>query len=181
MNADDLGSTLLAEMPPKLTGDSPMAGLGAALRRLREKAGLSQAQIQERAKLGASTVSDWEREVSAPHLDSLAAVLKALNLTLSDLAAALDEVNGRAPVASAGKPRMRWVSGLTLRPRFDLDSLTGFLYGLGLEDEQGRADFIASVEYTARKLGEAALRRVDEETAKANVLRFPERDPNEDE
>lgn len=156
-------------------------GLPAALELLRKQRKLKHAEVGERQGVSESTASRIETSADKLRLQTLGRHLEALGANLSDLAAALDEVNGRAPVASAGKPRMRWVSGLTLRQRFDLDSLTGFLYGLGLEDEQGRADFLASLEYTARKLGEAALRRVDEETAKANVLRFPERDPSEDE
>lgn len=156
-------------------------GIPAALLKLRRKSGQTQEQLAAKAGLDAAMLSRYERGAHLPALPTLDEILRALGASVADLAATLDEVNGRVPVASAGKARMRWVSGLTLRPRFDAETLAGFLHGLDPQDEQERADFVASVEYAARGLAGAALQRFDEERAKVNLLQFRGAPGNEEE
>lgn len=147
--------------PTVLTEATAFAGLGAALKRLRERSGLSQVALQKAAGLGASTVSDWERGVSAPHVESIAALLSAMGLTLHDLARALDEVVGSGPRVSSGRPNARWVAALSGRP-LDEDWLYGFAAGV-LEpgDAQAREDFVASVVTVAEELARRVLAEVD--------------------
>ena len=155
--------------------------LPEALELLRKQRKLKLAEVGERQGVSESTASRMESSADKLRLQTLGRHLEALGATLPDLVAALDEVNGRVPVASAGKARMRWVSGLTLRPRFDAETLAGFLHGLDPQDEQERADFVASVEYAARGLAGAALQRFDEERAKVNLLQFRGAPGNEEE
>lgn len=156
-----LGPTLAAMPAAVLTGPQAFEGLSAALRLLRERSGLSQVALQKAAKLGASTVSDWERGVSAPHVDSIAALLSAMGLGLHDLARALDEVNGRAPQLQRGRPNARWVAAMTGRI-LDEDLVFGLAGGwLDPGDAQAREDFVASVETVASELARRVVSEVD--------------------
>ena len=143
--------------------------LSEALALLRKQRGLKLAELGNRQGVTESTASRMESNAEALRVATLERHLAALGATYADLGAALDEVNG--VVRASGKPRPRWISGLTLRPRFDVDSLVGFLLGvLDPEDPAAGADFVASVEETARGLALEALRQA---TATANVLPHP--------
>jgi transcriptional regulator with XRE-family HTH domain len=161
---NELSFRFFAEEVIQLTETDHFARLGRALRQLREKAGLSQVALQAKAGLGASTVSDWERGVSTPHLDSVNSLLNAMGLNVFDLARALDQVDGtmKSP-DNAGQARPRWVSQFVLRPKFDVDTLYGYAFGvIAPEDPSARQDFIASVSAAATALAQEAVRLVEE-------------------
>lgn len=57
----------------------------ARLRALRERAGLSQQQLSDRAGVRKATVSDLERGVKSPSLSTLDAVAQALGVPPAEL------------------------------------------------------------------------------------------------
>jgi len=69
---------------------NPDPKLGAALKRLREDHGLSQEHVAWHANLSVSTLAKIEHAQTAPHWDSVMRILAALDVTLAELAAALD-------------------------------------------------------------------------------------------
>jgi predicted ATPase/transcriptional regulator with XRE-family HTH domain len=83
---------------------APVAEFGIVLKRLRLRAGLSQEQLAERARLGATTVGAYERgDRRAPYRDTLALIIEALSVTGEDrdeLVAAADEARRRRPRAT---------------------------------------------------------------------------------
>lgn len=56
----------------------PFTELGRALRALRESAGLSQADLARKARMGKSQISKYENGKELPKLDSLAKILEVL-------------------------------------------------------------------------------------------------------
>lgn len=68
----------------------PFAGLGAALARLRERAGFAtQTQASEALKIDKGQLSRWENESPRPSLENLGRVLVGYGANLADLVAAL--------------------------------------------------------------------------------------------
>ena len=80
--------------PPKHSG--PLQGLGPALRKLRERVPLTQAQVADRLETHQKAVSAWEndRNLQTRNLEKLLALYKA---TLSDLAELVDHPERAAP------------------------------------------------------------------------------------
>lgn len=66
----------------------------AALRLLRSKARMLQADVEKRAKIGAGKLSEYETGATTPRLESLFVILAAMGYDFRDLADALDEVQG---------------------------------------------------------------------------------------
>lgn len=52
---------------------------------LREKAGISQADLSARVRVNQTAVSQWERGVALPSCDKLPALAEALGCTINDL------------------------------------------------------------------------------------------------
>lgn len=75
---------------PNLPNSDDYAELGAALRRLRETAGLTQAQLAERVGVRSQFVSAVERGERGPRWDTLRRWLAACGATLRDLADVLE-------------------------------------------------------------------------------------------
>lgn len=69
---------------------NPDPKLAAILKRLREERGLSQEHVAWHANISVSTLAKIEHAQTAPHWDSVIRILKALDVTLAGLAAALD-------------------------------------------------------------------------------------------
>jgi transcriptional regulator with XRE-family HTH domain len=74
-------------MPPRLPTDP---ALGRAVRRLREERGLTQEELASRAGTTFGTVSRMESAKSAPAWATVRAVATALDVTLGELATAID-------------------------------------------------------------------------------------------
>lgn len=105
-------------------------------------------------------ISEWEREESAPHLRSLAALLDALGCELGDLADAIAMVNGRAPVARRGGVRERWVQAL-IAEGIDSRGLYALASGAGVHDDPAAAaDLVASAAVAAERMAQGAVDRV---------------------
>jgi transcriptional regulator with XRE-family HTH domain len=60
------------------------------LKRLREDRGLTQEHVAWHANIAVSSLAKIENAQTAPHWDSVMRVLGALDVTLAELAAALD-------------------------------------------------------------------------------------------
>lgn len=73
------------------------AGLGKALRWIREKRGLRQYEVARTAGITKAMLSAYETGKQRPSLESLEKVLGALRADLTTLARALDHVNERPP------------------------------------------------------------------------------------
>lgn len=71
--------------------------LGEALQTLRERRGLSQRQVAERAGTTQSMVSRYERGISNPEFATVEKIIQGMAYTLGDLDAALREVRGEPP------------------------------------------------------------------------------------
>lgn len=74
-------------MPPRLPTDP---ALGRAIRQLREKRGLTQEELATHAGMTFGTVSRLESAKSAPAWATVRALLATLDLSLSDLARAVE-------------------------------------------------------------------------------------------
>lgn len=70
--------------------DQPQVALGAAVRQLREKRGLTQEGLAQKAGITTGTVSLIERGQSNPAWGTVKAIAAALDLSLADLARAED-------------------------------------------------------------------------------------------
>lgn len=146
-----------------LLSRSVLRKFGPALRRLREERHMTQLAVQAAAELGTGTLSEWENERSAPHLDSLDAILAAMGANLHDLANALDKENARSPLHRPGQPRELWVRRLFALGDLREDSLVGL--ALGLRDDSDpafNADFRESVGEAARYLADRVLLKTGE-------------------
>jgi len=75
---------------------SPLAKLGPALRWLRERGGLSQAEVARRSGISVSVVSRIESDQHRPTLALLDRQLRALDADVLELGFALVVVNGRS-------------------------------------------------------------------------------------
>lgn len=74
-------------MPRKATPDPNLA---AILKRLREDRGLTQEHVAWHAGIAVSSLAKIENAQTAPHWDSVMRILGALDVTLAELAAALE-------------------------------------------------------------------------------------------
>lgn len=138
-----------------------LENLGPALRLLREKCRVSQAQLERDAGLGGSSVSRYERGTERPTLTTLDAILRGLQVGPRDLVLALDEVEGRGAQPLPGRPRADWVAMLSGR-YVDEARLFGLAYGLlHGGDAQARADFVASFEAVAREAARRVVAEID--------------------
>lgn len=77
-------------MPDELPQE-PQSGLGNAVRALREKAGLDQATLAERAELPASLIAEIESGRSDPTWGDMRKVGEALGVTLETLSELAEE------------------------------------------------------------------------------------------
>jgi len=72
----------------------PQSGLGKAVRSLREKAGIEQAALAERARLPESLVAEIESGRSDPTWGDMRRVAEALGVSLETLAELAEELEG---------------------------------------------------------------------------------------
>ena len=103
---------------PLLNGE---VSFGARIRRLRERAGLSQEALAERAGLGVRTLAALERdERRRPHPHTLANLTAALGLSPADCDALLDFPHAREsaqkPPRSKGSLHLRAAHSTARRP-----------------------------------------------------------------
>jgi transcriptional regulator with XRE-family HTH domain len=82
-------------------GGWPPSGFGDRLRRLREKAGLTQRQLAEHAGCNAFTVAKLERGAQEPAWPLVLALARALNVSCE---AFTQPVDGPAPEPKRGRP-----------------------------------------------------------------------------
>lgn len=132
--------------------------IGPALRLLRERAGLNQQQLEQRAGLGASSLSRYERGSERPSLPTLAAILNGLGVGFQDLGDAVDELTGAPRALRAGRPRREWV-GVLRDMGISEPVLRGFAfegYSSGVDVDRIEADLVASAQEAAREIAEAA-------------------------
>lgn len=61
--------------------------IGERIKQARVKAGLTQVDLAAAIGMDPSSVSHWERDVSSPQSESLAAVARALGVTVDSLCA----------------------------------------------------------------------------------------------
>jgi transcriptional regulator with XRE-family HTH domain len=71
--------------------DQPQAALGVAVRKLREKRGLTQEGLAQKAGITTGTVSLIERGQSNPAWGTVKAIAAALDLSLASLARAEEQ------------------------------------------------------------------------------------------
>src|SRR4028119_464049 len=89
----------------------PFEGLGAALIRLRERAGFSrQTEASEALKIDKGQLSRWENENPRPTLENLGRLLAGYGATVGDLAAALGAAAG-PPRGGGGRGARGWGGG----------------------------------------------------------------------
>lgn len=62
-------------------------GFGATLQKLREAAGLSQAELASRAGLKVDSIQNWEQERTRPRLEFLPRIAQVLGVSLDALIA----------------------------------------------------------------------------------------------
>ncbi|HEV2378103.1 MAG TPA: tetratricopeptide repeat protein [Streptosporangiaceae bacterium] len=108
--------------------DPPVVTFGQLLRLLRAKAGLTQQELAERARLGVTTVSDLEREVALTAQKATAERLaNALGLTGPDGELFVAVARGRALAGAFPAPRTRagGVAAATRTLPRDIASFTG--------------------------------------------------------
>ena len=74
---------------------------GGALRQARNRAGLSQAELAEKAGLDQRAISTWETRVREPGLFAAVRLAEALGVSVYDL---LRPVGGEAPPRGRGRP-----------------------------------------------------------------------------
>ncbi len=92
----------------------PLTGLGLALRRLRERKGLTQRALSRLAGVSDAAISKVENGRRFPDGGSLNDILRALEVDLHELALVLDEINRRTePVP----PPQFWINGNDERVR----------------------------------------------------------------
>lgn len=71
--------------------DQPQPALGEAVRKLREKRGVTQERLAQDADLTTGTISLIERGRSNPAWGTVKAIAKALNISLGELAQTADK------------------------------------------------------------------------------------------
>ena len=76
-------------------------GFGPALRRLREKAGLTQTEVEARTGIAQSRLSRYENGRKLPDLNTLDRLLDCYGENLAGLNRALEEAQGAPPAAAA--------------------------------------------------------------------------------
>ena len=80
-------------MPP---GDAPNRKLGPAIKRLRTAAGLSQEEVAERSDITLNSVGRIERSEVNPTWTTVLRLVEALELTLVELAQAVEDTEARS-------------------------------------------------------------------------------------
>jgi transcriptional regulator with XRE-family HTH domain len=70
-------------------------GMGEALAALRKRAGLTQDEVTEKAKLGGGMLSQYENDKKIPRVKTLDKILEVLGADVHVLADELDRVNSR--------------------------------------------------------------------------------------
>jgi len=136
-------------------------GIGAAIRLLRNRARLSQSDIEKAAKLSAGSISDYELGRAEPLPKSLDAILSALNMTWYDWAAALDEANGRKPKPAPGKARPDWVSVLCFAGAITTAGVAGLLGNIPRgQREELSDDVIESAAEAGRVIARQVLKEI---------------------
>ena len=83
------------------TRDTDLIVLGRALRALRDRAGLTQEQLADRLQMDATYVSRIERGRRGVQWLTVQRFLRALDASLGDLAAVIDESSTQGPVSQS--------------------------------------------------------------------------------
>jgi len=153
----------------------PAEGVGAVIRRLREDARLSQAELERKAGLSASSISDYETGKHAPSAKSLRAIRDALevppHLWAAEIEAAssrgADEVRERAYERGQDEPFDDWTNIFTvngIRPENVL-ALIGIAIQEGRANEPAMrqsaclaAEKIVSAQFALARIGAAGLK-----------------------
>lgn len=138
----------------------PLEGLGPALRLLRTRrpgGAWNQAQLAKASGVSGDTMNKIENGKRMPDTNTLNAILKAVGANVWQLAAALDEANGRCPPGAAdGRVLDELV--MRLEPAEALETKTSLLV---LANAQGRgipsADIEASCAEAARRMARRVL------------------------
>ncbi len=81
-------------------------GFGATLQSLRERMGLSQGQLAERAGVSVDSIQNWEQDRTRPRLEALPKLAKALGVALDELVV-LNGGNGRRKRGRGRPPKER--------------------------------------------------------------------------
>jgi len=168
-NTDGLARQPLAAI---LLPVGDLASVGRAVRFLRERAGISQAEAAAAAHLAPSVVNRTEMGRQAPTVGTLEALLAAVGATLHDLADALDVVNGRTPPAGRGKPSPHRVAAIAAQGQIDRAFLTGWIadaLDFELDVEQELANLSATVAAAAQAIFDAEVKRVRDGIAAAEA------------
>lgn len=82
------------------------SGLGPALRRLREVAGLSQVQVAGRTGIAQGRLSHYETGRKVPDLSTLDRLLTCYGMDLEDLSRVLKETKGGPPSVASSDPEL---------------------------------------------------------------------------
>jgi transcriptional regulator with XRE-family HTH domain len=86
-------------------GGWPESGFADRLRELRERAGVSQAQLAERVGVHTLSISKLERGLHEPLWPLVLAIAKALGKPVQDFVADGEAAPGAAPKRPPGRPR----------------------------------------------------------------------------
>ena len=107
--------------------------LGAYLKEKRERLGLKQGDIAKKSSISVSMLSQIERGVTSPSIDTLSRICDTLGLSLSHLFATIDERNG-VKVYKNGEHSFQRVNGVTLVDLFNnMDNKTLSLQRIDLD------------------------------------------------
>lgn len=137
-----------------------LSGFGEAMRRLRERRGISsQLALAEAAGVSLGTVNKLETGKRLPDFQTTEALLDAMGFDLHDVARALDEVKGRAPQRTEAEADPRVVAAITNHWKHgDREWLLGYAAAVIDPEEPGSHErFAASVEVAASELGRFVL------------------------
>ena len=80
---------------------------GQHLRRLREAAGLSRAELARKAAVPASTLRNWEGDRGMPGLAALLRLAEALGVPVERFAEGVEDLQEDEPAPPPEKPRRR--------------------------------------------------------------------------
>jgi transcriptional regulator with XRE-family HTH domain len=129
-------STPRQHQPSGAAASGKLAGLGQALRWLRERQGRKQYQVADRAGITKGMLSAYETGRQRPSLETLEKLLETLECDLNDLHNAIQIVNGRPEALRAWQG---WQG--ERRPRHGTKEV-GLLGGLGGISGAGGAHFL---------------------------------------
>lgn len=78
---------------------------GVRLRELREKIGLSQAELADRVGIPIGSIQNWEQARTRPRIETLSKLARALDVTIDELLQEQGTATGTPTKRPRGRPR----------------------------------------------------------------------------